>query len=632
MAVNTTWYCSSAGYTAVPAWTLSTVKAAGALVRPTAAAAGNERVFVCTIAGTTNPTEPTWVNTKGARPTDNTVTWQECTGQPAVNGDVVNTPASSAVRSTSPGLGQIIKNNAGTHYFIMSTAGACAAGEPTFNTTTGGTTTDNTGTWTCIGPVGSFTAWKAPHARIANAIVATWATTGDNVYVSSAHAETQATALSISPAGLMQFLCIADAGTIPPTAADLTTGASVTTTGNSTITIGHSYYQGIAFNCATGAFGTLLNVGTGTNTYVSMKNCALNMRATAGGAYVFGNVTGSKIELVNTTIGFGGSTGELFGLAGCQFIWRDTPSALSAVGGTWPNNPFRGTVGTMFVENVDLSAFAGNAYWNVNAGPVKAIFSRCKLANIVMIGSSSSAGHAEVDVVDCDTGGATYRHERWQPYEGNQVIETTAVRTGGASDGTTTYSWKITTQVTTRWQFPFESLPVSIWNTTIGSSVTMTLEGCLSGTALPNNDDIWLDASYLGTAGSTLGSRVSQTKATTLTTAAALTASTVAWDGAASARVNSQAYALGAFIKVASNPGRLFICTSAGTSAGSEPGGYASAVDGGSVTDSGATFRAMVRFKLAVAMTPQIAGYIIGRVRVGKFSSIYFVDPKPVLS
>lgn len=628
--VNTAWYSSSAGWSAMTAWATGTVTAAGALRRQNAApTVGNERAFVCIIAGTTHATtEPTWVVTQGAKTVDNTITWMEVTGKPGVNGDATNTPASSAARSQAVVLGNLIKNNAGTHLFICTTAGTCGAGEPSYGTTAGNTTADNTATWTCIGAVGNFTAWQAPGARLATS----WATTGDTVYVSSSHAETQSTALSISPAGLIQYLCVANGGAIPPTAADLTTGASVTTTGNSTITIGHSYYQGIAFNCATGAFGTLFNISTGAGTYVSMRNCALNMRAASGGQFVFGNVAGSKIELVNTTIGFGGASGELFGLAGSQFIWRDTPSALSAVGGTWPANPFRGTVGTMFVENVDLSAFAGSGYWNVNAGPVKAVFSRCKLAAVAMIGLNSAPGHAEIDVIDCDTAGATYRHERWQPYEGNQVIETTAVHTGGASDGTTTYSWKITTQVTARWQFPFESLPVSIWNATTGSSVTMTLEGCLSGTALPNNDDIWLDASYLGTAASTLGSRVSQTKATPLTAAAALTASTVAWDGAASARVNSQAYALGAFIKVASNPGRLFICTSAGTSAGSEPGGYASAVDGGSVTDSGATFRAMVRFKLAVAMTPQIAGYIVGRVRVAKFSSIYFVDPKPVLS
>ncbi len=642
--VNTSWYTnfgdgSTTGYYAVTAWAANTAKTVGQRVRQNAApAVGSERVFVCTTAGTTHvTTEPTWVTTQGAKSpaagSDGTVVWHECTGKPAVNGDLTNTPASSAARSQAVVLGNIIKNNAGTYYFICTTAGTCGAGEPSYTLTAGVTTADNTATWTCLGAVGNFTAWQAPGARLATS----WATTGDTVYVSSIHAETQASALSISPAGLIQYLCVANGGSTPPVAADLTTGASVTTTGNSTITIGHSYFQGIAFNCATGAFGTLFNIGTGNGTYVSMRNCALNMRATAGGNFVFGNVNASKIELVNTTIGFGGSTGELFGLAGCQFLWRDTPSALSAVGGTWPNNPFRGTVGTMRVENVDLSAFAGSGYWNVNAGPVKAVFSRCKLANIAMIGSNSAPGHVEIDVIDCDTAGATYRHERWQPYEGNQTIETVVVHTGGASDGTTTYSWKIVTQITARWTMPFESLPIAIWNPNVpsGGDVTVTLEGLVNAAALPNNDDIWIWSSYLGTASSTLGSSVTETKATPLTANGALTASTVAWDGAASARQNTHAYVVGDIIKVASNTGRLFFCTTSGTTAGSEPGGYASAVDGGSVTDNTAVFRAAVRFKLAVTCTgpaPQTAGYITTQVRVGKLSSTYYVDPKAVLS
>ncbi len=641
--VNTAWYTnygdgSTTGHYAVGAWVANTAKTVGQLIRATAPAVGSERIFVCIIAGTTHTvTQPTWVTTQGAKTLDGAVsqiTWMECTGKPAVNGDATNTPLSSTARSTAVVLGNIIKNNAGTYYFICTTAGTCGSGEPSYTLTAGVTTADNTATWTCLGVVATFGAWAAPGARLATS----FATTGDTVYVSSSHAETQSSALSISPAGLIQYLCIANGGTIPPGVGDLTTGASVTTTGNSTITIGHSYFQGITFNCATGAFGTLFNIGTGTNTYVSMRNCALNMRATAGGAYVFGNSTGSKIELVNTTVGFGGAAGELFGLAGCQFIWRDTPSALSAVGGAWPTNPFRGTVGTMLVENVDLSAFAGSGLWNTNAGPVKAVFARCKLPNSAMIGSVSSPGHVEIDVIDCDTAGATYRHERWQPYEGNQTIETTVVHTGGASDGTTTYSWKIVTQTTTRWTMPFESLPIAIWNPNVpsGGDVTVTLEGLINAAALPNNDDIWIQSSYLGTASSTLGSTVTQTKATPLTAAGALTASTVAWDGVASARQNSHAYSIGDIIKVATNAGRLFFCTTAGTSSGSEPGGYASAVDGGSVADGGtAVFRAAMRFKLAVTCTgpaPQAAGYITTRVRVGKFSATYYVDPKAVLS
>lgn len=58
------------------------------------------------------------------------------------------------------------------------------------------------------------------------------------------------------------------------------------------------------------------------------------------------------------------------------------------------------------------------------------------------------------------------------------------------------------------------------------------------------------------------------------------------------ARVNSTAVALGYGCAVATNIGLDFICTTAGTTAGSEPAGYATAVNGGTVTDGTAVFTA----------------------------------------
>lgn len=52
-------------------------------------------------------------------------------------------------------------------------------------------------------------------------------------------------------------------------------------------------------------------------------------------------------------------------------------------------------------------------------------------------------------------------------------------------------------------------------------------------------------------------------------------------------------YAVGDFIMVTDNPGRVFTCTTAGNSDSSEPADYASAEDGATVVDGTATFRAV---------------------------------------
>src|SRR5208337_1030021 len=134
--------------------------------------------------------------------------------------------------------------------------------------------------------------------------------------------------------------------------------------------------------------------------------------------------------------------------------------------------------------------------------------------------------------------------------------------------------------------------------------------GCWSSTVLPNSDQIWLEAAYLGSSATPMASFATQTKANILATGAALTAdSTSVWSSAASARQNNFSYSVGNVISVAvSGGGGLFFCTAGGMSAASQPAGYATAVDGGVVSDNGATFRAAVRFVLSVTLSsPQPA-------------------------
>ncbi|MFN0122396.1 MAG: hypothetical protein ACKV2V_18025, partial [Blastocatellia bacterium] len=78
---------------------------------------------------------------------------------------------------------------------------------------------------------------------------------------------------------------------------------------------------------------------------------------------------------------------------------------------------------------------------------------------------------------------------------------------------------------------------------------------------------------------------------------------------------------------------RVFFCTAitTGVLAGSEPAGYATAVDGGSVTDGGATFRAGWRFLLEVPLNdpaPQLTGPIYTHIHSALVSRTIYVDTK----
>lgn len=517
--------------------------------------------------------------------------------------------------------------------FRCTTAGTSAGSEPAWNLGKATTTTSNTAVFTEVTGNSSWNtaaSMTAPFARVTTAL--SFAATGDTVLFANNHAETQSTA-DITTGGT-------GTATAPilmisiDTSGNFSAGASITTTTSRAIsfTAVGSDWWGWTINCGTGATTAGISLGGGTTTFLRFVNSALNKLGTssASAAINAGNDSAAcTVVLENTTVQFGNTGDRMFPRAGV-FIWRNTPSAVQ--GATLPpllfTNP---TFGNHQYTGVDFSAlatgvFSGAGYFTLNMVD-------CKLASgaVPISGVGLGSGSAMVSSTAADSAAREFS-QTFNDRSGGVTTDVTIVRTGGASDGVTAFSHKFTSITVANWSVPAAAIPLAYWNTTTGSAVTLTVHGILSAAALPNNDEVWIDCSYLGTAGSTLASSATTTKANILAANAAVTASTQAWDSAVTARANTHAYVLGDFIKVATNPGRVFICTTAGTSAGSEPGGYASAVDGGSVTDNTAVFRAMVRFQLAVTVTPQVIGPIYVTPRVGKASTTYYVDPGMVAS
>jgi hypothetical protein len=598
---DTVWFTNAGdqattGYYAVAKRPQNAAVVAGQLVRQfTAPALNNERVFVCIVAGTTaNVADATWVLTRGARTVDGTATWQECTGASAVNGDAADTVNWTAAKAAGvPTLGAIIKRNNGASYWICSVAGTMGASEPAWPNDTAGTTqADGTTTWTCLGVVGNFAIWAAPHARLANAFASTWGTSGNKFWLADNHAETQAAAMSLSMPGssavLTTAVCVDRTAALPPTTANFKTGASISTTANNSITFAASgivnfYYEGIAFNAGDGSLNNASLTFSSTQTYGVFKNCAFNIVNTNSLSSILlgGTSTPNMMLWDNCPVSFA-NTGQVIAIRSLHFEWRNTPNAIA--GATIPLALFAPTaanIAYMTCRGVDFSALNTQLLQSNMTVAVPFVFEDCKFNPSLTRYGTSNSGYFTAPLITtrCDSAGTNYKGTR-DEYSGSQVTEIAITRVGGATDNTTPASDKIVTNTQCSFPTPYRLMSLPIWNDTIGANVTVTVYGTINAALLPNNDEIWIDVQYLGSAASPLASFKSSGKSHVLAAAAPVAADGSVWNGG-------------------------------GSGAGWTP------------------------FKLVATLTapqPQMKGYMYVAVRAAKPSTTYYIDPTPVLT
>lgn len=435
--------------------------------------------------------------------------------------------------------------------------------------------------WSAAAGSANGTSWANAYTTLTTAF--TGKVAGDVFYVAHDHAQTTAAAITLQSPGTIanpaKVICVDRAGSVPPVSADRRTTAQIATTGASShMRInGYTHYDGIVFICTDSTNSASIIAPDSGTAALRFDNCSLQLRGNAGTNRIYVSnqaaVAGTMVELNNTTLSFS-NTSQNIDIAGI-FRWRNTPlaligSAVPTVVLTMPNT-LRGA--TIECIGVDLSA-AGSGKTIVDAGGVSFTSIKlvdCKLnASVTKSTAALNYGSGEVDFVRSSASGnfAVYRVRAG----GTLEQETTIVRTGGASDGTTPIAWKIITTANCTYTIPLECPPIAIWNEVTGSAVTATVEGIWGGGAVPNDDDIWLDVEYLGDASSPLGSFVNDGKANLLATAAGQTTSSATW--------------------------------------------------GGSTT----------KFKLNITFTAQQKGWIYARVKCGKASSTFYVDPLVTLT
>jgi len=229
-----------------------------------------------------------------------------------------------------------------------------------------------------------------------------------------------------------------------------------------------------------------------------------------------------------------------------------------------------------------------------------------------------------------------YQSSRYM-YEGNQRTDNTVYRSNGANI-TSGFSWKIQTTANAKWYAPFNVMGIIKNNSNTGNSILVTVEGVADPrmfASLPNTSQVWTEVEYLGDAVNYTGTFKNNGLANVLSTPVSHSSSTELWDAGATSRTNGETLAVGDIRKVATNPGRLFICSTGGALAGSEPAAYASAVDGDSFADGAATMNAMWRFKQNITLaSPNVAvsGSIFVYPKIGMASANVYIDPHITLS
>ena len=483
-------------------------------------------------------------------------------------------------------------------------------------------------------------SWALAKATMASALTAMAA--GDTLYVSDNHSESTAAAITLTSPGTaanyVRILCVDDTGD-PASPTTLATGALVATTGSSAINFaGFAYCYGVTFQSSSAAnIGTIALSAATPFGWVCEAGVLKVNGSSASGSIDFGAANTAAddcfVHLINTQLSFA-ATSQTCRARSARFVWEHTASAIQGSVPTTLFTPTQAMGHYSLIRGVDLSA-AGSGKNLVSiaaATPALYRFRNCKLGASVAIttGTPPSHGGVEVELYNCDSGDTNYRHERHE-YNGTQVVSTTVYRSGGASNGTTPLSWLITGARTQRFLSAFTSMEMRRWQDSTGSK-TCTISYIHGESAALDNDQIWMKLDYLGDGSFPVSSVARDRKSTVLATAAAQSADTGSdWDDGVAARANSTAYSLGDIRRPSTPSGKLFVVTTAGTSAGSEPGGFTGSSDGDSVTDNTVTWRQMRREKLDVTVTINEKGVIYAVVELAANVQV-FVDPLIVVS
>lgn len=369
-----------------------------------------------------------------------------------------------------------------------------------------------------------YDTWAKAATNLATAVGAMNVSGGDTLYIDKDYAES-ASSFNITVPGSLTAPSIIISGTpdTPTGISAMTKGATFTCTTNAgSYWVGFFYAYGLKF--VTNSSSTTEMRINNSQASGFFENCEFTIGSTAGGSGTHQLKIGataataySHTILKDCTIRYSSSNSatrmalegrvEFIG-GGMASDTSSTPTRVFAVGA--------GNDGTYIsFTGFDFSYVPNTAqliYSNAVAGNVVRL-ERCKMPS----GWSPDTGFSSVsvpmsvewDMVNCSgTSG-----ENWKTYRARGVgtgeTSTAHVRSGGASDGTTAYAYKMVSNTSASVATPMYTPWFSKWNETTGNAMTVAAEILHDSATDLSNGNCWIEVDALSTADYPIGTVVS---------------------------------------------------------------------------------------------------------------------------
>jgi len=391
---------------------------------------------------------------------------------------------------------------------------------------------------------GPYDTW----AKAAKEISTPTLSAGNIYYLSSAHVQNNAAALTlmsnsndVSVAKLISGIEDSPSGLLSSSqGATINVGYNSTSNIDLTIWVSALFY-GIVFNVgySTSRNNIILGHPTSfpdwpiTQTY---ENCLFNFIGNSDASRIklgstYANAYTPKIYINNCSIKFSSIYQGIWCSAGSFYI-----NNLSIEAGSSAITTLITQFGVVSANNINI-VFYGCDFSSLSAslsilgtqtgsGTIKLI--NCKMPSgwTGTLYSTINSG-VRISLYNCDDGNTNYK-TIIADYRGKLVTETVYVRDTGASDGVTPISWKI---IDSNIAFPhaFDTDPIILWNDYAGISKTITIHVLVDAVTNLTNNELWAEISYLGTSGETLGSVISTRETDPVSSGTDLLASDAIW-------------------------------------------------------------------------------------------------------